>query len=299
MRGHLCGISLGLSALLALGGCGSDATAPQNNELSAATAADAGAAAQDEVEEATESFTVGGQIDPAASFANAAPSAFRPSVAFLQDCASISSATDTDGDGAPDNAVFTFGLPACHFENFRGGTLDLTGVITLSDPTLAAPDFAWHADLDDFTFAATNVRSETFTAVRNGTRDLTGNADGITLANNVTTVRTASGHLPLQVTHNLQLAFTPATALTAGQPLPSGTVTVTGTLTFVRDDVSRTFTVTTPVPLAYDASCTGPRRFRIRSGEVRWTLPSGGYVSVTWPACGERPHRDYVPNPSA
>ena len=299
MRAPLYGLSLALSALVLLAGCGSDAAAPGGNELSAATAADAGAAAQDEVEEATESFTVGGQLDPAASFASAAPVAARPSAAFLQDCASIGSVTDTDGDGAPDNAVFTFGLPACHFENFRGGTLDLTGVITLSDPTPAAPDFAWHADLDDFTFAATNVRSETFTAVRNGTRDLTGNADGLTLANNVTTVRTASGHPAVQVTHNLQLAFTPVTALVPDQPLPSGAITVAGTLTFVRDTVSRTFTVTTLVPLEYDASCVGPRRFRIRAGEVRWTLPSGGYVSVSWSGCGARPRRDYVPNPAS
>ena len=102
MRAPLYGLSLALSALVLLAGCGSDAAAPGGNELSAATAADAGAAAQDDVEEATESFTVGGQLDPAASFASAAPAAPPPSAAFLQDCASIGSGTDTDGDGAPE-----------------------------------------------------------------------------------------------------------------------------------------------------------------------------------------------------
>lgn len=289
---------LGFSTALVLAACSSDSTSPGSPELSAAASADAGAASQDEMEQATESFTVQGALDPAAtSFASGAVSSGSASLAspFLQNCASLSSITDSDGDGAPDNAVFTFALPACHFENFRGGTLDLTGTITLSDPTPTAADFAWHASLADFTFKATNAQSETFTAVRNGTRDLTGNATGLTLANNITTVRTAGGHPSVQVTHNLQLSFTPTGTLERGQPLPSGTITSTGTLTFVRDGDSRTFTVTTPTPLQYDATCSGPRRARIKSGEVRWTLPSGAYVSVVWSACGTRPARTFVP----
>jgi hypothetical protein len=290
----------GLSAAMLLAGCSSDTTSPGSAELSSAAAADAGAASQDEMEQATESFTVAGALDPAgAAFSSASLSSGSPAFvsSFLQNCASLSSETDTDGDGAPDNAVFTFALPACHFENFRGGTLDLTGTITLSDPTPDAADFAWHAVLADFTFKVTNAQSETFTAVRNGTRDLTGNANGLTLANNITTVRTASGHPSVQVTHNLQLNFTPAAAgtLVVNEPLPSGTIGSTGTLTFVRGSDSRTFTVTTPTPLQYDASCSGPRRARIRAGEVRWTLPSGAYVSVVWTACGVRPTRTFVP----
>lgn len=299
-RGTVLLSGVGLSAAMLLAGCSSDSTSPGSPELSALAAADAGAASQDEMEQATESFTVAGALDPAgAAFSAASLSAGSPDFAssFLQNCASLSSETDTDGDGAPDNAVFTFALPACHFENFRGGTLDLTGTITLSDPTPSAADFAWHAALADYTFKVTNVLSETFTAVRNGTRDLTGNAGGLTLANNITTVRTASGHPSIQVTHNLQFDFTPAAAgtLAQGSPLPSGTITSTGTLTFVRGTDSRTFTVTTPTPLQYDATCAGPRRARIRAGEVRWTLPSGAYVSVVWTACGVRPTRTFVP----
>jgi hypothetical protein len=288
---------VGIGAVLLLSACSSDSTSPGSPELTAAASADAGAASEDEIEQATESFTVEGALDPAAASFTAAPvsagsAAFSSS--FLQNCASLSSSTDTDGDGAPDNATFTFALPACHFDHFRGGTLDLTGTVTLSDPTPTAADFAWHAVLADFTFKATNTDLETFTAVRNGTRDLTGNASGLTLANNITTVRTAGGHPSVQVTHNLQLNFTPAGTLTRGEPLPSGTITSTGTLTFVRGGDSRTFTVSTPTPLQYDATCAGPRRARIKAGEVRWTLPSGAYVSVVWSACGTRPTRTFV-----
>jgi hypothetical protein len=294
---HLLG-GVGLGAVLLLAACSSDSTSPGTPELTAAASADAGAASEDEIEQATESFTVEGALDPAAtSFSATQVSASSPAFThpFLQNCASLSSSTDSDNDGAPDNTTLTFALPACHFEHFRGGMLDLTGVITLSDPTPTAADFAWHAALSDFTFKATNTDLETFTAVRNGTRDLTGNASGLTLANNITTVRTAGGHPSVQVTHNLQLNFTPTGTLAQGQPLPSGTITSTGTLTFVRGGDSRTFTVTTPTPLQYDATCSGPRRSRIKSGEVRWTLPSGAYVSVVWSACGTRPTRTFVP----
>ena len=295
---HLLG-GVGIGAVLLLTGCSSDSTSPGSAELSATAAADAGAASEDEIEQATESFTVQGALDPAAATFTAAGSpgaAVSPafSTPAFQHCATVPDVTDSDNDGVPDDATFTFALPACHFENFRGGTLDLTGTIALSDPTPTAADFAWHALLTDFTFKATHTDLETFTAVRNGTRDLTGNADGLTLANNITTVRTASGHPSVQVTHNLQLSFAPAGALTQGQPLPSGTITSTGTLTFVRSGDSRTFSVTTPVPLQYDATCSGPRRARIKSGEVRWTLPSGAYVSVVWTACGSRPTRRFV-----
>ncbi len=290
---------VGLSALL-FAACSSDTTAPGGAELSAATSADAAAASQDETEEATESFTLDGAIDPAgASLSSASMSgaSFFSSPPNTRGCATVSSTTDTDADGAPDNAVFTFALPACHFTGFRGGSVDLTGTITVSDPTPSAPDFAYHAALADFTFAASNADQETYTAVRNGTRELSGTTAGLTLANNITTVRTVSGRPSVQVVHNLQFMFTPdgGGSLVDGQPLPSGTITAAGTVNFSRGSESRTFTVTTATPLQYDATCTGPHRARIKAGEIHWTLPSGGYVNVVWTACGVRPTRTFVP----
>ncbi|MBA2628254.1 MAG: hypothetical protein H0U85_09585 [Gemmatimonadales bacterium] len=297
---------LGLCALTGLGACSSDPTGT-GPALSSATSADAAAAAQDETEQGADAFTLDGIGDPTgASFssgalagtASGAPfSASLSSIPARIGCATVSSTADADNDGAPDNAVLTFALPACHFDGFRGGSLELTGTITVSDPTPSSADFAFHSLLTDFTFKATNAQNESFTAVRNGTRDLTGNGAGLTLANNVTTVRTASGRPSMQVVHNLQFSFTPAagSTLARGAPLPSGTISEAGTLTFTRGTESRTFTVSTPTPLEYDASCSGPRRARIRAGEVHWTLASGGYVRVVWTACGARPTRTFVP----
>lgn len=297
--GNLILSGLGLAATLMLNACKADNTSAGSPDLSAATASDAEAASQDETEQAMESFTLNGAVDPAdASFSQAS---FSASGALLsapprRACATVSSTTDTDGDGAPDNAVYTFELPACHFDGFRGGTLDLTGTITVSDPTPTSPDFNYHAVLADYTFAATNAQSETFTAVRNGTRDLSGNAAGLTLNNNVVNVRTVRDRPSMQITHDLQFNFTPAAGgtLTHGAPLPDGTITAAGTLTFTRGTESNTFTVSTPTALQYDATCSGPRRARIKAGEIHWTLESGAYVNVKWTACGVKPTRTFV-----
>jgi hypothetical protein len=96
------------------------------------------------------------------------------------------------------------------------------------------------------------------------------------------------------VSHNLLLQFTPAPGalLQRGAPLPDGTFTETGTLTWSRGGRSRTFTVSTVAPRVWDASCSTERK--IASGEIRLTLAGGGYVRLVWSGCGEDPERTFV-----
>jgi len=137
---------------------------------------DISAAESDEVEQAVSALTTPAD---AGVVAPTAPSS----------CATVDNTTDTDGDFQPDDATYTFALPACSFTGFRGGMLEVTGTITLSDPTPDAPDLALVATLTDFAFKFTSPdQSRTCTAVRNGTRTLTGNAQGASLSNQVTVV---------------------------------------------------------------------------------------------------------------
>jgi hypothetical protein len=57
--------------------------------------------------------------------------------------------------------------------------------------------------------------------------------------------------------------------------------------------VSRAFTITTVVPLVWDASCTTDRK--IASGETHATLADGSYIKTVWTACGVDPTRTFVP----
>ncbi|HET9039027.1 MAG TPA: hypothetical protein VFN40_02590 [Gemmatimonadales bacterium] len=273
----------GGAALLLVSACSDSTTPSPGTAISAADVSDIGAAAGDEVEQAVSALT-----NPAAQgvVSPTAPAG----------CATVDDQTDTDGDLAPDAATYTFALPACSFTGFRGGTLEVTGTIVLSDPTPDAPDLAATATLNDFTFAFTSPNAtRTYTAVRNGTRTLTGNASGATLSNAITVVRSAPGRADATVVHNLLLTFTPAPgeSLAFGAPLPDGTFTKSGTFTWSRGTTSLTFTVTTVEPLVWDASCTTERK--IASGEIHATLADGGYIRTVWTACGEDPSRSYVP----
>lgn len=273
----------GGAALLLVSACSDSTTPSPGTAISAADVSDIGAAAGDEVEQAVSALT-----NPAAQgvVSPTAPAG----------CATVDDETDTDGDLAPDAATYTFALPACSFTGFRGGTLEVTGTIVLSDPTPDAPDLAAMATLNDFTFAFTSPNAtRTYTAVRNGTRTLTGNASGATLSNAITVVRSAPGRADATVVHNLLLTFTPAAgeSLAFGAPLPDGTFTKSGTFTWSRGTTSLTFTVTTVAPLVWDASCTTERK--IASGEIHATLADGGYIRTVWTACGEDPSRSYVP----
>lgn len=273
----------GGAALLLVSACSDSTTPSPGTAISAADVSDIGAAAGDEVEQAVSALT-----NPAAQgvVSPTAPAG----------CATVDDETDTDGDLAPDAATYTFALPACSFTGFRGGTLEVTGTIVLSDPTPDAPDLAAMATLNDFTFAFTSPNAtRTYTAVRNGTRTLTGNASGATLSNAITVVRSAPGRADATVVHNLLLTFTPTAgeSLAFGAPLPDGTFTKSGTFTWSRGTTSLTFTVTTVAPLVWDASCTTERK--IASGEIHATLADGGYIRTVWTACGEDPSRSYVP----
>jgi hypothetical protein len=283
-------------SLLVLGmlGC-SDYTSPLNGTLTAAETSEIADASADEVDQSVGSLT----SDGAAFGVVAGHSAGGLSALYMPPgagCATVDNTTDTDADGAPDNATFTFALPACSFTGFRGGALEVTGTVAISDPTLNVADFNFLATLTDFQFRLTNASATwSYTARRNGTRTLSGDANGVTLTNNITVVRSGPYRADATVVHDLSLSFTPAqgATLVLGQPLPNGTFTQSGTFTWTRGLLIRVFTVTTVTPLVWDASCTTDRK--ITSGEIHWTLPEGGYIKTVWTGCGVDPTRSFVP----
>jgi hypothetical protein len=281
--------------LFGIAGC-SDSTNPGSaGAIPTAEANDIGDAAADEVDQSVNALTVSGAEAGAAVQGSAAQSVvgFTP---LGTSCATVDNTTDSDGDGAPDHATFTFALPACSFTGFRGGTLEIIGTIELTDPTPNSVDFAYQATLTDFQFKFTSPnQTRSYTAVRNGTRTLAANSASASITNNITVVRSVTGRADASVSHNLLLTFTAAEgeSLAVGQPLPNGTFVKSGTLIWSRNGVSRTFTVTTVEPLVWDASCTTDRK--IASGEVHWTLADGGYIKTVWTGCGVDPIRTFVP----
>ncbi len=287
--------TLAAALVIGLSAC-SDSTNPSGGTtISASEANDIGEAVADEIDQSIGSLSVDGAAAGKASAQTAASFSVAGLTPPGTSCAAVSNTTDTDNDGAPDLATYTFALPACSFTGFRGGSLEITGTVDLSDPTPLDFDFAFQATLHDLQFKFTGPRSNlTYTAVRNGTRVLTGNAAGASLSNAITVQRTFPVRQPATVTHNLLLSFTPTEgqSLVPGQPLPSGTFVKSGTFTWSRASVTRTFAVTTVDPLVWDASCTTDRK--IASGEIHATLGDGSYVRTVWSGCGVDPVRTFV-----
>ena len=288
LRARLAGTAL-LGSLF-LGAC-SDSTSPSGSTpVTPQDALDLGAASADETELALDAIAgADGALSMSLMSSTSAPALLMPL------CATVSSTADTDGDGIRDHASFTYALPACSFTGWRGGTVELTGVISVSDPD-PAPSFAYLLTYDDFRWQYTAPSSiDSWSATRNGSRTLTATQSQLSLSNEVSIIRTFAHRADATVSHNTLLVFTPdaGSTLVRGQPLPSGTAVKSGQVTFSRNGNGRTFSVNTVTPLRYDASCTTSPR--ISAGEIHYELADGSYVKVLWSGCGLAAIRSWVP----
>ncbi len=280
-----------LAALLAAA-CNSSTVTPPSAP-SAAQQAAVGATARDEVEADLGGLLPGSAVTPA--FAQAVPTGL---AAFSTPCVVPSSTTDTDGDGVFDDATWTFTNPPCSFTNRRGGTVALTGQLRIQDPTPAGAGFGHVTTLTDLAFSYTAPQAaNSYVVTRNGTRTVTGNAAGLALATNVTIVRSFPSGASATVAKQWNVAFTPTggASLVQGQPLPSGTLAITGTWNWTRGSESASLAVTTPTPLTYDATCTQAQVFT--AGELRATGTwngVNGYLRVQWNGCGVEPSVTFI-----
>jgi hypothetical protein len=213
-------------------------------------------------------------------------------------CVPPSSATDADGDGIPDDAIYIFTSPPCRFTNYRGGTLELVGQLRIQDPAPSAAGFGYASTLTALraTYTGPGDNPVTYSVTRNGTRTLTGNVTGFQLTTDLQVVRTFSGLPDAAVDQRWTVQFAPETPLQINQPLPSGTLDVSGTLGWTRGTETLDLTVTTPVPLHYNATCSsGAQRFD--AGELQATGTFGGtagYVRVRWSECGKDPEIRFI-----
>ena len=249
---------------------------------------DVGESLRDEVEAALGSLTLGGSLDPIGTTQAAGESASLGAVP----CVGPSSATDSDGDGVPDDATYLFTAPPCRFTGWRGGQLDVVGSLRIQDPSPNSAGFGYEGTLTGlrsrFTTGDANL---IYDVTRNGTRALSGSVSGLLLTADLQVIRTFAGHPDAAIDKQWTLGFTPAAPLQINAALPSGALDIAGTVDWTRGTEHFVMTVTTPTPLQYDASCTDTVQ-RIRAGEMQAAGTFGemeGYVRVTWSECGSEP----------
>jgi hypothetical protein len=249
---------------------------------------DVGASFRDEVEAGLSALTLGSALDPLGTTLAAGTA----TSIMAAPCVSPSTATDSDGDGVPDDATYLFTAPPCRFTGWRGGTLDIVGQLRIQDPAPSSAGFGYEATLTGLRSRFTSADSKViYDVTRNGTRSLSGSTAGLLLTTDLQVVRTFAGHPDAAIDKQWVVNYTPAAPLQINEPLPSGALDIAGTADWTRGTEQFTLVVTTPTPLQYDASCTDTVQ-RIKAGELHAAGTFGdmkGFVRVRWTRCGEEP----------
>jgi hypothetical protein len=287
----------GLAGLLAMAALGlaacSDSNSPTNDPLTAQSAAPVGAAMA-----STADLAVGALSPSVPAFGLGFPLFFSRGRALgggiqftppdsLPNCPAASSLTDTDGDGVPDNATWSFTAADCTQTDIEGNRSVVTGSVVVTDPGLTA-GYDLHINNLAAQYYQTGASSPMLQLVMDGDWATRGTSDALSLDQNYNFVLTVNGQRA-SLANDLTVNFTSAgDPISAGVPLPSGTIDISGAWRVSSSRENHALELTTITPLAYDATCGG-----IVAG-VLDARGTGGNVRVTWTGCGA--HTDaYLP----
>jgi hypothetical protein len=269
---------------VALAACG-DSTDPDDDPLPDNAATAVGLTVRDNVEASLDAFFPARLLQPLSTGPADDP------------CVTPSSSAETDGDGVPDDATYIFTAPPCRYTDVRGFTLDVVGQLRIVDPAPETPGFGADISLTALRFSLTAEDTDkNYSVIRNGTMTLTGSPAGLELATDLQVQRSFTGLPDGNAVHLWTVGFDPETSLQINQPLPNGSVTVSGTVGWSRGGESFDLTITTATPLHYDASCEATGQ-RFDEGELRVSGTFGdtpGYVSIVWEDCGDDPRIGFV-----
>lgn len=202
--------------------------------------------------------------------------------------------TDSDEDGVPDNLTITFTLPECHILMGEEGSMDLTGLFRISDPTPGTAGFALDFGMDNFRIAM-NGTDGTLTMTQDGGTSVNATASGLSQTQDWVQSISMPGFPGVSMTVDWAATFAAAEgqAIVAGEPLPNGAFSPNGTFRYREGNRVAALNVTTVAPLQYNAECAamyqlGEADSPFTGGEVRiaFTGSEGsGYVRVTYADC--------------
>ena len=264
--------------------CG-DSTDPDDDPLPDNAATAVGLTVRDNVESSLDAFFPARLLQPFSTGPANDP------------CVTPSSSAETDGDGVPDDASYTFTAPPCRYTDVRGFTLDVVGQLRIVDPAPEDPGFGADISLTALRFSlSAEDTDKNYSVIRNGTITLTGDPTGLELATDLQLQRSFTGLPDASAEHVWTVGFDPETTLQINKPLPNGSVTVAGMVSWSRGNESFDLTITTATPLHYDASCDATGQ-RFDDGELHVSGTFGetpGYVRIVWDGCGDDPGIEFV-----
>lgn len=241
-----------------------------------------------EIEDVAGSFTLGGLLVPSFPSAGIAVS---DRVSLSSTCPTITPfpPADADADHVPDDVTLAFTLPDCSFSR-DAGTLEITGSIHVTDPSTT--EFGIRVAFADFQHKFTRTGGAFFLSRLNGARQGLRSAAGFSLHDSTTVDLESSDHGAAQLAKAWVVNFVTDAGQTFDETrhLPSGDLTVNGSMTRSRGTASHTFAVTTVTPLHHDAACDARPAFTSGEVTITKTWPDGTVtIHIVFNGCGEEP----------
>lgn len=225
---------------------------------------------------------------PSASGAFHGPRAFDRN----PDCPTLSEnpPTDTDGDRIPDDLTITYDPAKCTFGDTATSYFQLSGAVQIQDPS--ATDPAIRVTFLELQSKLVWRRELAWLRLANGPRQLLTSDAGFSASDSTTVKHESSRHGSAELAKAWQVDFVAdeGAVFEPRAPLPSGDLTIDGATSRTWNDKVRSFTVSTPVALHFDAACDADDK--ITSGELHAEFVSPrktATLTVVWNGCGVEP----------
>ncbi len=283
----------GFAAALALlaGACGSDNNDPAITDEQGAAI---GEAIASQLATAPSSFTAtdftatatGGGIFFSRGGLSVRRPAGGPALTLQPPCGVPSDPTDSDQDGVPDDATYTFLAADC-----SGPGYEVTGSIRIQDVQAAVGYIATYANFKTTFFGQGN---EFVSLEFDGSHGVSGSVSLAALAEDLTVTLSANQggqNFSGTVSNDWSLSFDASNDdLAMDSPLPDGSFDINGSFDYNISGTRAGFDITTVSPLVFDSSCGLDWPFS--TGEVRAHLVGEGanvYAKIVYTGCGTAP----------
>jgi len=305
---------IGLAATLALGACGGGGGGSKSTTISSAEAAVVGEVAASQINGMTSGLVNfnsgsgslgGGFFAPASATGKLLDGVMRaiPSpahrVAFTRlrqdpNCTpAVDDETDTDQDGVPDNATYTFN---CSYTDLQdGSSFTVTGAVNLQDSRDVASGFGFAISLNTFKFALTFPGQNgptTTEVVVNGLYNADVLSSNASAGQNVSFVFRVNNRRVFLSSWNWNIGFTPNGTIDFGaEDMPPGEFSLNGNFVFQGDAGQNAgdwaFSLNSTSPLVYDGTCSLEPPFA--SGQIDGAIVARSSVgfTVTYTGCGQ------------
>jgi hypothetical protein len=290
---------VGWAAVALLAGCndfkvsGGNDPPPEPAPLTITEAALLVSEVRDEIGFISRGYSVDGQLTPRVQVPVEAAARLTGSVSYSRprSCAQLTPVhwPDQDFDRVPDNLTVAYDSAHCTFTGSRSqAVFTLKGQVRLTDPSTSNPAIGLEFRNLEQRFRLAS--GTTWIRRVNGQARLTAQSGGFTGSDSAVVFRQSTGRGSSTLEKVWALSFVSGDTYSPRTTLPTGVLSISGSLVRTVGSDTRQLLMVTASPLVLDAACTTGDHVTSGTLELDFDSPSGGTaVRITWSGCGNEP----------